>query len=355
MRRYAYVHEAVAAAVRRKYPQLTVTSDYPDEDRREFLLASLALLTPVAAYAQPAGHMRRIGVLGNVPQTIAGELMPAFIKALRDLGWSEGKAVAFEYRWAEQHYERFPALASELVALGVDLIMVTAGTTAALAAKQTTATIPILVLSAADPVKFGLVASLSRPGGNVTGLTQPMADWGKFLELAREAVIGATRIAILANPTNVVHADYVTQNQAAARQLGLTLQMIPVARSDELAPAFEAMKRARAEALVFAPDGVFFSNLTEILERARAIRLPVIAPIRAAAQMGAVVSYGFDIRYVFRRAAAYADSILRGVKPADLPIEQPTRFEVVVNLKTAKALGLAIPQSLLLRADEVIE
>lgn len=323
--------------------------------RRELLVASLAVLAPITSYAQSVGRVRRIGVLGNVaPPANAGSPIQVFVATLRDLGWIEAKTVAFDYRWAQQHYERYPALAQELVKLGVDLIMVTGGVTAALAAKQATTTIPILAVAVADPVKFGLVASFARPGGNVTGIAQPLADWGKWLELAREAVAGATRIAVIGNPTNIVYADYVAQNEAAARQLGLKLQMIPVAQVDQLAPAFEAMKVAHADALVVGTDNLYFSNLTEILERARASRLPVIAPFRPAADMGALVAWGFDIRFAFRRAAAYADSILRGTRPADLPMEQPSRFELVINLKTAKALGLTIPQSMLQRADEVI-
>jgi putative ABC transport system substrate-binding protein len=323
--------------------------------RRELLVASLAVLAPITSYAQSVGRVRRIGVLGNVaPPANAGSPIQVFVATLRDLGWIEAKTVAFDYRWAQQHYERYPALARELIKLGVDLIMVTGGVTAALAAKQATTTIPILAVAVADPVKFGLVASFARPGGNVTGIAQPLADWGKWLELAREAVAGATRIAVIGNPTNIVYADYVAQNEAAARQLGLKLQMIPVAQVDQLAPAFEAMKVAHADALVVGTDNLYFSNLTEILERARASRLPVIAPFRPAADMGALVAWGFDIRFAFRRAAAYADSILRGTRPADLPMEQPSRFELVINLKTAKALGLTIPQSMLQRADEVI-
>ena len=324
--------------------------------RRELLVASLAVLAPIASYSQPVSRVRRIGVLGNVaPPANAGSPIQVFIATLRDLGWIEAKTVAFDYRWAQQRYESFPALAQELVNLGVDLIMVTAGVTAALAAKQATSTIPILAVAVADPVKFGLVASFAHPGGNVTGIAQPLADWGKWLELARDAVAGATRIAVIGNPTNIVYADYVAQNEAAARQLGQKLQMIPVSRVDQLAPAFEAMKVAHADALVVGTDGLYLSNLTEILERARASRLPVIAPFRPAADMGALVAWGFDIRYAFRRAAAYADSILRGARPADLPMEQPARFELVINLKTAKALGLTIPQSMLYRADKVIK
>lgn len=193
--------------------------------RRELLVASLAVLAPITSYAQSVGRVRRIGVLGNVaPPANAGSPIQVFVATLRDLGWIEAKTVAFDYRWAQQHYERYPALARELVKLGVDLIMVTGGVTAALAAKQATTTIPILAVAVADPVKFGLVASFARPGGNVTGIAQPLADWGKWLELAREAVAGATRIAVIGNPTNIVYADYVAQNEAAARQLGLKLQ-----------------------------------------------------------------------------------------------------------------------------------
>ena len=278
-----------------------------------------------------------------------------FIEALGDLGWIEAKTIAFDYRWAEQRYERFPALARELVELGVELITVTAGVTAALAAKQATTTIPILAVAVADPVRFGLVASFSHPGGNVTGIVQPLAHWGKWLELAHDAIAGVARIAVIGNPTNIVYADYVAQNEAAARQLGLKLQMIPVARVDELAPAFQAMKAAHADALVVGTDSLYFNNLKEILERARESRLPVITPFRRAAEMGALLAWGFDIRYAFRRAAAYADRILRGARPADLPMEQPERFELVINLRTAKTLGLTIPRSVLLRADEVIE
>jgi len=326
------------------------------ERRRELLLSSWVLLVPLATFAQPAARVRRIGVLGNLKQSaVASDLMPAFIATLRDLGWREGQSFAFEYRFAEQHYERFPDLARELAELDVDLILVTAGTNAALAAKQSTATIPILAVGVGDPVKFGLVSSFARPGGNVTALSQPIAEWGKFLELTREAVPGATRIAVMANPLNVGYADYAAQMEAAARQLGLKLQMISITDIGGLATAFDVLKRGRAEALVFAPDGVFFNNLAELLERARTLQVPVIGPISLAAEMGALVSWGFDIRHVYRRAAAYADRILRGTRPADLPVEQTTRFELVVNLKTARELGLTVSRSLLQRADVVIE
>ncbi|MEO7710103.1 MAG: ABC transporter substrate-binding protein [Caldimonas sp.] len=316
----------------------------------------MLLLRPGFGQAQPLNRQKRIGILGNIrPPAQSGDPLSALLGALRDVGWSEGSTLAIEYRWAEQRYERFDALARELVAAGVDLIIVTGGVTAALAAQRATLTIPILAVWVADPVRAGLVASLARPGGNVTGLLAPLPDWGKFLELARDAVPGATRVAVIGNPTNVVYADYVAQNEAAARQLGLKLQMIPVAGADELAPAFDAMQRERAEVLVFGPDGVFLANLEQILERARAQKLPVIAPIPPAAQRGALASYGLDLRLAARQAASYADRLLRGVKPADLPIEAVTRFELIVNRRVARALGLTLPQALLLRADEVID
>jgi putative ABC transport system substrate-binding protein len=304
--------------------------------------------------AQTNRRIRRVGILGNVAPA-DDPLHRSFVAAMSELGWHEGKEIAYDYRGAEQRYERLPELARELAALNVDLIVVSAGVTAALAAKQATATIPILAVGVADPVKFGLVASLARPGGNVTGIAGAVPDWGKYLELAHEAVAGATRVAVIANPTSVVYADYVAQNEAAARQLGLKLQMIPVASTDEIGPAFDVMKRQRAEVLVFGPDRIFQSNLNEILERARASRLPVLTTMRPAANGGALLTYGLHGMAFIRQAAEYSDRLLRGAKPADLPFAQPTRYELVINRKTAKTLGLTIPRALLLRADEVIE
>jgi len=330
----------------------------PPAPARRLLVAasSVLMLASGLGWGQPLNRLKRIGILGNIrPPAGTNNPLQSFLGALRDLGWSEGSTLAIESRWAEQHYDRFDALARELVATGVDLIVASAGVTSALAAKQATLTIPILALWIADPVRTGLVASLARPGGNVTGLLAPLPDWGKFLELARDAVAGATRVAVIGNPTNVIYADYVAQNETAARQLGLKLQMIPIAQGDELAAAFDAMKRERAEVLVFGPDGVFVSNLDQILERARAQKLPVIGPMLPAAQGGALVSYGLDPRQASRQAASYADRLLRGVKPADLPFEAATRFTLVVNRRAARALGLTLPQALLLRADEVID
>jgi len=325
-------------------------------NRRMFVLKCGALMAAGSHTTRTWGRVRTVGVLGNArPTPGTNDAMSVFVASLRDLGWSEGQTVAFEYRGAGQRYERFRELAQELVAHEADLIVVTAGVTAALAARQATATIPILAVGVADPVKFGLVNSLARPEGNVTGLVAPLPDWGKYLELAQEAVSGIKRIAVIGNPDNVGYADYASQNEAAARRLGLQLQMIPVSQADDLARGFEAMSRARAEALVFGPDRVFLSNLKEIIERARAIRLPLIAPVRPAAEAGALLSYGLDGRWLYKHAAIYADKLLRGIKPADLPIDQPTRFELVVNARAAQQLGLKISSSIRLRADEVIE
>jgi ABC-type uncharacterized transport system substrate-binding protein len=327
-------------------------------DRRTFIVAIggtlFAASTP--ARAQTEGKVWKIGFLG-VSQAMDSStgLTQSFVVALRDLGWIEGRNIVYEYRWSEQHNDRLPALAAELVRSNVDLIVIASGATGAKAAKDATATIPIVMTVVADPVKFGLIASFANPGGNVTGLAQPVVDWGKWLELAQEGVGGATRIAVMANSTNIVYDDYVAQNEEAARRLGLKLQMLPVARAEDFAGAFAAIKGERAMAVVVGPDPLFFSNMQTIIELARNNQLPVIAANRRDAELGALFSYGTDFKYVFRRAATYADKILKGAKPTDLPVEQPARFELVVNLKTAKALGLTIPQSLLLRANEVIQ
>ena len=326
-------------------------------DRRGVLWGAASLLAPIGGGAQPATRLRRIGVIGTQrPAEIDSDpLQRLFSPALRELGWFEGSNLVIEYRGGALRDETLRGAIGELIALDVDLIMVTAGVTAALAAKEATATIPILAVGVADPVKFGLVASLAHPGGNVTGIAGPVPDWGKYLELAREAVAGATRVAVIANSSSVVYRDYVAQNEAAARQLGLKLQMIPVAEASDLAPAFNAIRRGRAEVLVFGPDRLFATNLPEILERARAAGLPAVSSTRPAVVGGALLAYGLDGRALVREAASYAARILQGTKPADLPFVQPTRYELVINLKVAKTLGLKIPQSLLVRADEVIE
>ena len=276
------------------------------------------------------------------------------VEGLRALGWVEGRNLKIEYRSAENRPERHDKLARELVALSVDLI-VAISTNAVTEAKTATSSIPIVMLSGYDPVKFGLVASLGRPGGNVTGVAFPTIDWGKWLELVRETLSSATRVAVIGNPSNRLYGDYVAQNEAAAKLLGLRLQMLPVARAEQFDEAFVAIKREKADALVVGPDSLYISRMQEISDRASTSRLPLIGPDRRAAEMGALIGYGYDGRDIWRRLPIYIDRILRGAKPSDLPVEQPNKFELVVNLKTAKALGLTIPQTLLQRADAVIQ
>jgi len=276
------------------------------------------------------------------------------VEGLRALGWVEGRNLKIEYRSAENRPERHDKLARELVALSVDLI-VAISTNAVTEAKTATSSIPIVMLSGYDPVKFGLVASLGRPGGNVTGVAFPTIDWGKWLELVRETLSSATRVAVIGNPSNRLYGDYVAQNEAAAKLLGLRLQMLPVARAEQFDEAFVAIKREKADALVVGPDSLYISRMQEISDRASTSRVPLIGPDRRAAEMGALIGYGYDGRDIWRRLPIYIDRILRGAKPSDLPVEQPNKFELVVNLKTAKALGLTIPQTLLQRADAVIQ
>ena len=276
------------------------------------------------------------------------------VEGLRALGWVEGRNLKIEYRSAENRPERHDKLARELVALSVDLI-VAISTNAVTEAKTATSSIPIVMLSGYDPVKFGLVASLGRPGGNVTGVAFPTIDWGKWLELVRETLPSATRVAVIGNPSNRLYGDYVAQNEAAAKLLGLRLQMLPVARAEQFDETFVAIQREKADALVVGPDSLYISRMQEISDRASTSRLPLIGPDRRAAEMGALIGYGYDGRDIWRRLPVYIDRILRGAKPSDLPVEQPNKFELVVNLKTAKALGLTIPQTLLQRADAVIQ
>ena len=327
------------------------------ERRRFFVATGAALLSvPLRTHAQMAARVRKIGFLGvsHAADVYLGTAQ-AFVDALRELGWTEGRDVAFEYRWSDQLNYRLPELAADLIQSNVEVIVVASGATGTKAAKDASNTVPIVMAAVADPVKFGLIANFAHPGGNVTGVALPLVDWGKWLELAREGVRGATHIAVIANSTNIVYADYVAQNEAAARRLGLQLQMFPVAHAEDFADAFGEMKRGSADALVIGPDTLFNSNMQRMMDLATAHRLPVIAANRRYTELGAMISYGTDFNYVFRRAAAYVDKILRGMKPSDLPVEQSERFELVINRKTAERLGLTIPQSLMVRADEVIQ
>ena len=278
----------------------------------------------------------------------------AFVQRLRELGWVEDRTIAIHYRWAEGRTERLAEIAAEFVRLKVDVI-VTNSAAPVVAAKQATSVIPIVIASAADPVGTGLVASLARPGGNVTGLSVQMTDLaGKRLELLREVVPGLRRLAIMVNPGASAAILEINEAQAAAKMLGLDIAAFEIRRAEDIVPAFEALK-GRAEALYVVADPLITSNRLRINILALGARLPTMHSFREHVEAGGLMSYGANFPDLFRRAAEFVDKILRGTKPADIPVEQPTKFDLVINLTTAKALGLTIPESFLLRASEVIE
>ncbi len=302
-----------------------------------------------------AGKSPRIGLLSPYSPSDAARWHQAFRQGLGDLGWVEGKNISIEYRYAEGRSDRFPDLAADLVRLKVDVIVASAGTDA-LAAQKATRAIPIVVAFAADPVASGLVESLARPGGNVTGLSQMGTELvGKRLELLKETIPKLSRVAVLWNPQNPVSTLTWKELQLPARQLGLQLHSLEVRSPNDFDQALEDATRARAGALIILGDAVFTTNLKRIAGLAAKSRLPSIFQFTEFADAGGLVAYGPDRADLFRRAATYVDKILKGAKPGDLPIEQPTKFELVVNLKTAKALGITIPQSVRFRADRVIE
>jgi putative tryptophan/tyrosine transport system substrate-binding protein len=324
--------------------------------RREFitLLVGAASAWPLAARAQQAGRVPTIGFLGATTPAGQSQLTAAFVQRLRELGWIEGRTVAIEYRWAEGRGERFAKFAAEFVRLKVDVIL-THNTPLVLAAKQATSVIPIVFATAANPVGTGVVASLARPGANVTGLSSQTTDLaGKRIELLREVVPGLRRLAILANPDNSYVAPEVREVQAAARALGLEVNLFEIRGSQDIARAFEGVK-GRAEALNILPDPLLFTHRLRINTLALGARLPTMHSLREYVEASGLISYGPNWPDQWRRAAEYIDKILRGAKPADIPVEQPTKFDLIINLTTAKALGLEIPPTLLARADEVIE
>jgi putative ABC transport system substrate-binding protein len=330
-------------------------------DRRRFLRAVVAglLAASVAAEAQTTAKIARIGYLTAADVATAPyHLREAFLKGLRDLGYVEGRNLVIEYRSADGKIERLPALAAELVALKVDVILAPASAHV-LAAKQATSTIPIVFTSSGDPVASGLVTSLARPGGNVTGLSIVIADLvGKCLEQLAQAVPGVSRVAVLWNPGDSperTERDTLKRAEAAGRALGVRLQFVEVRGPVDFDRAFSEMTGARAGALTVLPSTMFFGERRRLVDLAAKNRLPAVYSSRDFVDAGGLMSYGPDYADVFRRAATYVDKILKGAKPGDLPVEQPTKFELVINLKTAKALGLTIPPSLLLRADQVIE
>ena len=324
--------------------------------RREFItLLGGAVAWPLAARAQQVARRPTIGYMGVNTPVVESQRTAAFVQRLRELGWIEGRNVAVEYRWAEGRNERFAEIAAELVQLKVEVI-VTAGTAAVVAAKQATSVIPIIFALGGDPVGTGLVASLARPGGNVTGLTQQSTDLaGKRVELLREVVPGLGRLATMANIGNPLAVLEMREVHAAARTLGLEVATSEIRRAEDIAPAFDALK-GRADALYVVADPLVTSNRIRINTLALGARLPTMHGQNDNVEAGGLMSYGANFPDLYRRAADYVDKILRGTKPADIPVEQPTKFDLAINLTTAKALGLKIPESfLLLRADKVIE
>ena len=324
-----------------------------DMRRREFItLIGGGAAWPLAARAQQGGKLPTIGFLGADASAFA-PWTAAFVARLRELGWIEGRTIAIEYRWSEGRTERYAEIAAEFVRLNVDVI-VTVGS-AVPTVKQATSAIPIVFAVGIDPVGSGLVASLAKPGANVTGLSLQATNLaGKRLELLREVVPQLRRLAILFNVGNAQPVLEMGETQAAARMLGLDVAPLVIQRAEDIAPAFEGVK-AKADALYVAIDQLMVANLTRILDLALGTRLPTVFSTRDFVRAGGFMSYGPNYSDLFWRSADYVDKILRGTKPGDIPVEQPTKFELVISLKTAKALGMTIPESFLLRADEVIE
>jgi putative tryptophan/tyrosine transport system substrate-binding protein len=321
--------------------------------RREFitLLGGAAAAWPLAAHAQQKPPT--IGFLGPASASAMSAWTAAFVQRLRELGWIEGRTIAIEYRWGDGRADRLPEIAAEFVRLKVDVI-VTTGTPVPVL-KEATSTIPIVFTIANDPIGSGLVKSLSRPGGNVTGLSQLAADLGgKRLEFLREVVPDLRRVATLSNVGNAVTASEMIQVLEAARTLGLEVVNSEIRRPEEIAPAIESLK-GRADAIYVQADPLMNTNRLRISTLALGARLPTLGGIREYVEAGGLMSYGPNFPDLFRRAAEYVDKILRGAKPADIPVEQPTKFDLVFNLTTAKVLGLKVPEAFLLRVDEVIE
>ena len=324
--------------------------------RREFmaLIGGAAVACPLAARAQQPGKLPTIGFMGANNATWERASTDAFVQRLRELGWIENRTVAIEYRWAEGRYELFAEIAAEFIRLRVDVIL-TYATPSSIAAKKATAVIPIVFAAAGDPVGTGLVASLARPGGNITGLSIQQTDLAsKRLEMLREVLPGLRTVAILVNigsPNSVLEMG---EAQAAARTLGLAVVTSEVQRAEDIAPALDALK-GHADGLYVCSSPLLSTNRIRINSLALGVRLPTMYGLRAFTEAGGLMSYGPNLPDLFRRAADITDKILRGTKPGDIPVEQPTKFDLVINLTTAKALGLTIPPTLLALTDEVIE
>jgi len=326
-------------------------------DRRTFaraIGAALALVPVIGEAQQPPAKVYRIGFLGSTPASALASRVEALRAGLRDLGYIEGKNIVFDFRWADGDLDRLPELAAELVRLNVDVLVVNS-TTVARVAEQATTTIPIVLAIGSSAVELGLVESLARPGGNLTGSTVLSPEISaKRLELLKEAAPRITRVAVIVRRDSPVIGPYLRPTKSAARSLGVALQMSEVLGPNDFASAFAAMTAARVDAIFVTDDVMLITNSDAIADLAARHRLPSTGS-RELAQAGGLIGYGVDVLEVFRHAAFFIDKILKGAKPADLPTEQATRFQLIVNLKTAKALGLTIPQSLRLRVDEIIE
>jgi putative ABC transport system substrate-binding protein len=324
--------------------------------RRDFitLLGGTAAVWPLSTRAQQSAKPPIIGYLSPDSASTQTQWTAAFVRRLHELGWIDGSTVKIEYRWAEGHAERLSAFAAELVRLKVSVI-VTSATPPTIAAKQATSVIPIVFAASGDPVGAGLVASLARPGGNVTGMSIQSIDVvSKRVELLHDVVPNLRRLAVLTNESNPVIRREAEEVQAAAHALGVEVAPLDVRRADDIAPAFAALD-SHADALYVTADPLFFTNKLAISALALKARLPDVRSLREETVAGGLLSYGPSFPDLFRRAAELVDKILRGTKPADIPVEQPTKFDLVINLKTAKALGLTVPHNLLVLADEVIE
>jgi putative ABC transport system substrate-binding protein len=327
-----------------------------DMIRRDFitLLGGAAATWPLAARAQQAGKPPTIGYLGATLPSAESQRIAAFLKRLRELGWIEGRTIAIEYRWAEGRNDRAAEFAAEFVQLKVDLI-VTYGTPAVVAVKQATSDIPVVFAVAGDPVGNNLITSLARPGGNLTGLSNQKLDLAdKRLELLRDIVPGFRRLAIMANIGTITAELEMREVQATARNLGHEVATFEIRRAEDIALVFDALK-GRADVLYVCGDPLVDTNRVRIITMALGVRLPTMSDFAEYVEAGGLMSYGPNFPDLFRRAAVYVDKILRGAKPGDLPVEQPTKFDLVINLTTAKVLGLTVPPTLLARADEVIE
>jgi len=325
--------------------------------KRIFRLALGVLLLAFSfpARAQQPEKILRIGYLGNSSPALERDFVDAFRQGLRDLGYAEGHNILIEYRWAEGRYDRLPEFAAELVRLKVDVLL-TAGTPGALAAKQATQTIPIVMAVSGDAVGTGLVQSLARPGGNITGLTRMTRDLdGKRLELLKEVVPSLSRVAILLNPANPISARGWSEAQSPAKALRLKLEPAEVKAAEEFEAAFAAIARQRPVGLFIIADQFLLAHRTQIVDFGARRSLPAIYPYSEFVDAGGLMSYAANDPAMFRRAATYVDKILKGRKPADLPVEQPTKFELIINMRTAKQIGLTIPPNVLAQADKVIK